>query len=159
MPQYSQALSSTLAFQTSGVFFYCFCSKDRQDKTPTKSKVSSKGLSSEKETCCEHVSFSDEKPFLETLDFFEISHSSNQTLNFFTRFRTPSTQYSIFISLTGFLKDWVRTFFCSLTNRFHGEALCNWTKRLAICSYESQVTDLFFVHIQLLFFYRGLRQV
>ena len=37
------------------------------------------------ETCyreSEHVSFSDGRPLLETLEFFEISHSSYQSLNF-----------------------------------------------------------------------------
>ena len=34
----------------------------------------------------QHVSFSDEGPLLETLEFFEISQGSNQALNFFTLF-------------------------------------------------------------------------
>ena len=45
----------------------------------------------------EHVSFSDEGPLLETLEFFEISHGSYQPLNFLP-YLTLSTQYSIFIT-------------------------------------------------------------
>ena len=44
-------------------------------------------------------SFSDEGPLLVTLEFFEISHSSYQPLNFFLSYLTLSTQYSIFKSL------------------------------------------------------------
>ena len=47
----------------------------------------------------EHVSFSDERPLLETLEFFEISHDSNQPLNFLTSL-TLSTQYSISMQKT-----------------------------------------------------------
>ena len=49
----------------------------------------------------EHVSFSDEGPLLETLEFFEISHCSYQPLNFLSHL-TLSTQYSTFISLISF---------------------------------------------------------
>ena len=49
----------------------------------------------------EHVSFSDEGPWLETLEFFESNHGSNQPLNFLP-YLTLSTQYSIFMSLTEF---------------------------------------------------------
>ena len=43
---------------------------------------------------------SDEWPLLETLDFFEISHDSYQPLKFLPLL-TLSTQYFIFLSLTG----------------------------------------------------------
>ena len=46
----------------------------------------------------EHVSFSDEGPLLETLEFFEISHGSHQPLNFLP-YLSLSTWYSILTSM------------------------------------------------------------
>ena len=51
--------------------------------------------------CSEHVSLSDEGPLLETSEFFEISHSSYQPLNFLPCL-SLSTQYCILISLITF---------------------------------------------------------
>ena len=50
----------------------------------------------------EHVSFSDEGPLLETLEFFETSLGSYQPLSFFP-YLSLSAQYSIVISLIGLL--------------------------------------------------------
>ena len=45
-----------------------------------------------------NVSFSDEGPLLETLEFFEINHGSYQPLNFLP-YLTLSLQYCILISI------------------------------------------------------------
>ena len=52
-----------------------------------------------KEDTSENVSFSDEGPLLETLEFFEISHGSYQPSNFLP-YLSLCTPYSILISET-----------------------------------------------------------
>ena len=47
-----------------------------------------------------HVSFSDGGPLIETLEFFEISHGSDQPFNFLP-YLSLSTQYYILIPLIG----------------------------------------------------------
>ena len=89
--------------------------KTKQKQTPPQTKEN-KNHRNKQKCVSENVSFSDDGPLLETLEFFEISHGSYQPLNFLLYLKLPTSILFLYqIQLFEFdMKNFSLKFNCSL---------------------------------------------